>query len=260
MKITKIFTLLPILLAVIGCNIRGSYAGKYSFQLGTTEGTHAAIFMELEDTPYEGENSEIKALNAKKFNLTFDINGLSLTNSSSEETEEATNEEVSNEEESSKEKQIIDFKKLSGYYYTANEQTKAGEILHLGIELLDMIDIPPELTELILYATVSSSSIDILVPVSFDDLFFQLYWYGYRIASIEDVFDPTNILEENPDFIPLFENNKPGTHPSKEAIEAIKTYQEKRSKEKPEGYQENEDMFIKYRDFHTLNMGLKKNG
>lgn len=259
MKFPKILIAAPLLFSLIGCGSNQGYAGKYSFQLGTNEGTHAAISITLEDNPYENADEDIKQYNPKTFKLHIDINGVVIGGDSSNTSENSSSEAISSEEELLIENPFTDFSWMTGYYYTDGKQEKTGELLHLGIDILDQYTISPRLTEKIIYATVNSSEINVVIPVSFNDLFYQLYWYGYRIASLIDVIEPVNVLEENPDFAPFFVGNDIGTHPTPEAIQAIKDYQNKRYETKPEGYDDSEEIFNNYHDFHTLNMGLKKN-
>lgn len=270
MKYPKLLVTLPFLFSMVGCGGRGSYIGTYSFQLGSNEGTHTAIHLELTNDPFTTDNPELAKFNPKRFKLDFDINGFSSkevrNNSSSSEpssSESVSSENVSSEEEPSEPTidPFADFDAFQGYYYTNGEMEKTGELLHLGIDLLDIFEISPEVTELILYATVTPTEINVVIPVSLNDLYYQLYWYGYRVGSLFEAIEPVNLYEEDKSFFELaLAGNKPGTHPTKDVITAIQDYQKKREEDKPAGYQTTEKLFSNYRDFHTLNMGLKKNG
>ena len=67
--------------------------------------------------------------------------------------------------------------------------------------------IPSDFIDDVLIATYKGETIDVTVPVSLNDLMFQLYWYGF------DIFDPT---EEYP-----LEKHEKGTHPTEEDIKKI---------------------------------------
>ena len=254
----------------MGCSSNQGYVGTYAFQLGANEGTHTSISLTLTNEAYPTEDPTLQANNPKKFKLAFDINGLNsdtlfpssesepTSEPSSEQTSETSSEQTSEEQDDS-EIPFGDLSMFEGYYYTLGEQEKTGELLHLGIKLLNLVDISPIITEKILYATVNNSEINVTVPVSLKDLYYQLYWYGYRVGSLIEAMEPVNLYEEDPLFESVLAGNKPGTHPSKEAISSIAKYQKNRTATKPENYLETEMIFDTYHDFHTLNMGLKKN-
>ena len=246
----------------MGCSSNQGYVGTYAFQLGANEGTHTSISLTLTNETYPTEDPALQVNNPKKFKLAFDINGINsdtlFSSSESEPASEPSSEQTS-EEQSGSEIPFGDLSIFEGYYYTLGEQEKTGELLHLGIKLLNLVDISPIITEKILYATVNNNEINVTVPVSLKDLYYQLYWYGYRIGSLIEAVDPVNLYEEDPLFESVLAGNKPGTHPSKEAISSIVKYQKNRTATKPENYMETEAIFDNYHDFHTLNMGLKKN-
>ncbi|MCQ2742666.1 MAG: hypothetical protein MJ239_05145, partial [Bacilli bacterium] len=87
--------------------------------------------------------------------------------------------------------------------------------------------------------------INVCIPVSLNDLAFQLYWYGYRI-DIQNIFESEVPVEE----LPQDQHHQIGTHPNTEDIKAI------RETEIAKGLSVN--MFEEYRDYHTLTMGLRK--
>ena len=281
MKCPKLLLTVPFLFSIMGCGGNGSYAGTYSFQLGQKQGTHAAITITLMQDDFPTENPELQKYNPKRFTIDFDIGGITPGGNSNESTPTSetsqTNEtsqtsETSQASESSEEpgtinppssinEMLSDFTMISGYYYTNNEHVKTGEVLHLGISLLnDEYNIGPEITEKILYSTINSGELTVVIPVSFEDLFYQLYFYGYRVGSILEIIDPVNIIEEDPAMAATVGEQNIGKHPTKEQITIIQSYQTKRQNDKPEGYRNTEEKFVNYRDFHTLSMGLKKNG
>ena len=78
------------------------------------------------------------------------------------------------------------------------------------------------------------------IPVSFDDVYYQLYWYGKDIKINIEQFD-ISIVDVTPHDL--------GTHPKAEEIEAInKTFET-----------EHQGCLIStFRDFNQVKMGLIK--
>ena len=286
MKFKKLLTFIPVLaFALTACGGQRDVTGTYSFQLGTKEGTHAAIHIELTNTPYyDGQSSEVESnatsqvqpkADTKLFNLIFDIaikgklknigdlidviSTLNPTDFYDEDSSELTSSETSSAitsseqtsgESSSEENKPIT---ISGYYYLGDETEPVR--LYLGILLFDKTyEIDPQLIELLMYAVLSGDTINIYVPVSIKDLQYQLYWYGWRISTIFDLADPTDLTEENP----ALKHNPIGSHPTQEDIDYISAY-EKERKEKGES-EYGDEIFEDFRDYYTLNMGLTKNG
>lgn len=282
MKSKKMFLFTAILPLLAACTPE-SIAGTYGFQMGKETGTHFGIFLTLTDKPYE-EDAQFK-----DFNLTL---SMKFPDGNSEATSEAvfgildyfTNEngEVS----------------IPGYYQVTEELDKQkANILKIGIslnyvkekirdiykdqtgkdvdetsldELSDLADI--DLVQAAFYATYKGSTLNFYIPVSFEDVYYQLYWYGYDVQisipelfsegddSIDSGLEPTSAYhlmaedeeeDESTPGIVIVETTQHqlGTHPTKEEVEEInKTFIET-----------HKDLYFKtYRDFNNLEMGLLK--
>ena len=274
MKFPKLFIGLSLLLSLVGCSSNGgSIAGEYRFQLGPDTGTYTAIKLEMSN-----ESAGVEDIpSAKKFTLRFILSGESMdaesllaalfkdmqepkyaplmNGTSSEPTSEQPSQEATASSSVVEDKYI-----MQGYYYTDGQRLKEGEVVHLGLNVFGLFEVDPSITEKLLYATYGGDVINVVIPVSIDDLFLQLYWYGYRISTIEDLINPTSLKEEDPRFEEYLTNNGLGTHPNELQIQAFKAYQKERQINKPEGYSSGEDFYVNYRDFHTLKMGLNRNG
>ena len=140
-----------------------------------------------------------------------------------------------------------------GYYKVGDPIQGGGKQLHLGVdiddEFLDMLasllqidkqslQLTPEMTEKIIYSTIADKAVNISIPVSMDDLLFQLYWYGYDLHTEDGSFHFDNL--------PI--THAPGSHPTAEEVAVI-----------------NADATFKahhpnvtYRDYYTVTLGLIK--
>ena len=96
----------------------------------------------------------------------------------------------------------------------------------------------------IMIAVIKGKTINVTVPVSLNDLMFQLYWYGF------DLFDP---LELKP-----LEKHDHGTHPTKEEIDKINETYTAEHFDLDAFFKYQVVREIKYRDYYTLTMGLAK--
>lgn len=279
MKAKKLILLVPMLLSLAACNgSKDSIAGTYSFQLGSNEGTHAAIHLMLSDDPYSDGDLDTPA---KKFSLTFDIKGEDDGNDmfstigtiaellgGDEDTSESSSETTSSSETSSTEATSSEATtsespdvSVHGYYRMLELSLDDGSTvnyLSMGISILDEYEISPFIVEKIMYATYSDDAVTVVVPVSIKDLFYQLYWYGYRISSLSSLLNPVKLPEENP----LLKYNTVGTKPTAEQAKDIAAYQKKRQADAKEGiitnYEEGEEIYNDYFVYHTLSMGLNK--
>ncbi len=281
MKAKKLILLVPMLLSLAACNgSNDSIAGTYSFQLGSNEGTHAGIHLMLSDEFYTDGDLETPA---KKFSLTFDIKGqdegsdmfstigsiAELMGEDDEDSSESSSEvssssetssssEVTSESESSSEDPDVS---LHGYYRMLELELDDGSkvnYLSMGINVLDEYEISPFIVEKIMYATYSDDAVTVVVPVSIKDLFYQLYWYGYRISGLSSLLNPVKLPEENP----LLKYNTVGTKPTAEQAKDIAAYQKKRQEDYKAGvitnYEAGEEIYNDYFVYHTLSMGLNK--
>ena len=267
MRLPRLLLTLPLLLlSLTSCNGNGSLKGTYSFQLGSKFKTYAAIELSLTDDPFVTETGE----DTKKFSLTFESNASNKYTDIfeilsglddiviDENNPEPTGESETTSEESSSEGQKPVSITINGYYYTDDTKNKDGQVIHLGLNILDQVDINPSIIEKLIYSYISGSTITVVVPVSINDLLFQLYWYGYRAGSVIDLIEPVYFVDESPKVKEFLVDNNIGTHPSKEQIALIKEYQKERQETKPEGYVQTESTFVNYRDFYTIGIGLRK--
>lgn len=256
MKIKKVLTLTCMIPLLASCANK-SIAGKYAFQMGREKGTHFGLFLNLFDEAYNGE---AKVEDGKK--MTFAFNA-SFPAGDSEETQESINS-------------ILDFFKdpetgdftLNGYYKTNNEANEKGEPrLVIGFDFIYILQSSSEVYESItgqeisqeakdmlailnndgliqslLIATYGKEEVNAYIPVSIEDVYYQLYWYGYDIK----------VTMQGEDFnIDLVEVTKHafGTTPTKEDVDEInKTFAADH-----EGTQ-----FTTYRAFNQLKLTMIK--
>ena len=248
MKLKKLLLTLPLLFSLASCGEEPSLVGTYSFQLGASDSTHVGITFDLTDEPYES----VLVSDAKKYTLSFDIGGdvfgaLSTAASLIEETGEDQGEDG-------------DPVTISGYYTVGDYDSDGNRVLNLGVELLgEELTIPPSIMEKIMYATIAGDEINVVIPVSLEDLQYQLYWYGYRVSDISDIMSPVNLMEEDPAFFGALyaSGNGIGTYPNDTQVGLIKTYQQER-KTKASDYREAEDIFLSFHKHHTITMGFIK--
>jgi len=283
MKLNKLILLMPIMLSLTACNGgEKSYAGTYSFQLGSTGGTHAGIHLNLTDEDFPDLEEP-----AKKFSLEFDVHGdssdsnnsgagifgtlrnlgeiLKAINASTDisidgiekayDTAEAAAEDAA---KAITDQPIV----INGYYRTAPMGKETQLVMGISFDEYE-IKIDPELVEMVMFATISSEQVNVVIPVSIKDFLFQLYWYGYRVAGIESLLNPVDLLDE---YDSWHEHHAIGTHPTADDIKTIKKHQDIRHDEYVAGrdvtpkYEVGEEMYRDYFDYHTLTMGLMKDG
>ena len=218
MKKSKTLLISTVLaaLSLTSCG-KESYYGTYQFQMGKKTDAHIGIYMDL-----TGDNIEVELdgekTNMEKFNLKLSIP-----------------EQTTPEENASLVGGLLTFFEdgLFGGYKIQYIQEKDENHLTLVpvIDLNKLMEfvaektgeetssssgesssqeefvIPSDFIDDVLIATYKGEKIDVTVPVSLNDLMFQLYWYGF------DIFDPT---EEYP-----LEKHEKGTHPTEEDIKKI---------------------------------------
>ena len=228
MKIKKVLTLTCMIPLLASCG-KNSIAGRYGFQMGKEKGTHFGLFLNLYDEAYSGE---AKVSDAKR--MTFSFNA-SFPAGDSEETQEAINSVL----DFFKDPETGDFS-LNGYYKTGSELNEKGEprlivgldfiyILQSGLdvykeitgqdinqEVKDMLEILNNdgLIQSLMIATYGKEEVNAYIPVSIDDVYYQLYWYGYDVK----------VSAEGEDFnIELVETTKHafGTTPTKADVDEI---------------------------------------
>ena len=193
MKLIKkalLFTsMIPMLLS---CG-NSSIAGTYYFQLGKEQGTHFGVYLHLTDEAYiPDDNENLGGESFKKFDLDIHVHFPEADDSVAEET-------IDN---------ILGYfpNGIPGYYRLTDEKNQHGEQrIKVGIDFHDVYgtiaemykeqtgeDIPfteEDLQELndtqvvqsLLYTTYKDSTVNMYIPVSGDDVYYQLYWYGKDI-------------------------------------------------------------------------------
>lgn len=219
MKMKRTLSFIAVLPFLIGCTKKIPYVGTYVFQMGKSKGTHMGISLELRKDFYD-TNDESRG---RKFDLTIDM-------STSDNPDDFMNI-------------IQEMSPLSGYYYVDKTNKVYNENrLHIGINILGEYEIPEEITDLIFVANINSNLANFYIPVSINDLVFQLYWYGFDL-NFAELIDPES--EGGDPFVSPDGKHEVGTHPTQDDINKINEHYEK-------------DHGTKYRDFHVLKLGLTK--
>lgn len=278
MKLNKLILLTPMLLSLMACNgSKDSYAGKYSFQLGSDTGTHAGIHLTLTDEDMPNMENP-----AKKFSLEFDVSGAagagifgSLGNIGQilEAINAATDisidgiEKAYDAAEQAAESAVAEATEgpivIDGYYRIIKEEKQTRLSMGVTLEQFE-IDISEDLVEKVMFATIDSEQVNVTIPVSVKDFLFQLYWYGYRVAGLDSLLEPVDLSKEYDDWDP--ERHQIGLHPTEKEITTIKNHQNRRHDEHQAGtgptpaYEIGEELYRDYHDYHTLTMGLTKDG
>ena len=220
-KTLSFFGLLPLLVSCAG----NSYYGEYSFQMGKSKDTHIAVTLELTKEKYTSTDGEEKG---EKFSLGFDMMTSDVDDGFSELLKELT--------------------PLIGYY-KVDKKTKVNDeaSLKIGINLLGEYEVPQTITDAIFVASISSTAVNFYLPVSLEDLRYQLYWFGYdlsgdniaaAISGDEDIKDPIVLPDD--------QHHPLDVHPTKADIDKIN-----------ETYPDSHDGEL-FRDYHVLKLGLLK--
>lgn len=252
--------LAPLALASCGANRN---LGEYSFQMGKPSGAHITTSITLRndeavrsDKAYGksmtfflqanlGNKSEESDQSAESLLSDESIQSEVSADSSSEPALSSVDSSASVASSSSEEPKsfedtlyelLAEGLTLDGYYTIVDVPDKEFDQLRIGFFLDDIseitgqtIDLEPEVIEMIVYSEITPKSITLKIPVSIDDVIYQLYWYGY------DLFNFTEV-----------EPHDRNTHPTKEEIDKIN-----------ETYPDTHDGNL-YRDFYTLSLGLSK--
>ncbi len=224
-KILLPFLSVPLLLA--SCQSKG-YAGTYSFMMGKSKGSHIGASMVITNEEVRDVDNEVLG---KKFSMKIDAN---LGEAVAQDTDS---------DMASLYTIIGDGIDVDGFYNIGKNIEKDKKQLKIGFNLASLEEyigttfvIESEDLEKIFYSEIDSKSIHLYIPVSLDDLLFQLYWYG-----IDFYYDSTDTMQ-----LRITEGKETGTHPTKEEIAKInETYP-------------SEHRNSKYRDFHTLSLSLTK--
>ena len=264
MKKMRLPVLFVSLLALLTSCSEPSMAGTYGFKMGKESGTHFGLFMELSSEAFEDEQVIHDHPEAKKAALSFDV--ASNTSETLGILINLASHLIEDESDNPDDGTMV----VRGYYYKGSKVEKDGAIeLKLGLDLTKIqsliesistaleteIPIPelnPDMIEKVVYTTYSGNSLTLNIPVSFSDVFYQLYWYGidFDYNETDKIF-----TKESP-----YGKHEVGTHPTEEDVkninqtfgadhQALKDYLEVDSSELN---------LSSYRDYHTLGMGLLK--
>ena len=266
-KLALFFASVPLL---VSC-ANGSIAGTYGFQLGKDTGTHFGMFLALSDeafVPEQGDETQYEE-GLKKFDFTISVN------MGDDEGDAGTASVIDN---------ILDYFRdddgnavIPGYYKLTDETNPKGERrIKLGISFnyiaekiakaakeegdtdintddLNMLN-NAAIIQNLLCATYKDETVNIYVPVSLEDLYYQLYWYGTDLhISIDlDAEDISDLIK-----ITIVEVTKHdfGTLPTKDEVAAInQTYKQDHSNCTLPFV----DVYNEFRLFHQIKLGLSK--
>ena len=113
--------------------------------------------------------------------------------------------------------------------------------------LLGEYEVPQTITDGIFVANITGNVVNFYLPVSFEDLRYQLYWYGYDLSGENIMAAIMDDEEEVEDPIASVDGKHSlDVHPTKEQIAAIN-----------EHYPASHDG-EQFRDYHVLKLGLLK--
>ena len=218
-KLIVLFSLFPLLASCAG----NAHYGEYSFQMGKDKDTHIAVGLELTKELYDANNPD----KGEKFSISFDIKTADVEDEYSAILKEVT--------------------PLTGYYKVDKSvKVDDGNLLRIGINLLGEFEVPQTITDGIFVANITSSVVNFYLPVSFEDLRYQLYWYGYDLSG-ENIAAAIYGDEEIEDPIASVDGSHSlDVHPTEEEIAAIN-----------EHYPSTHDGEL-FRDYHVLKLGLTK--
>ena len=266
MKRLKSGLLLLLPLALCACG-DGRSETVYSFQMGKQSGAHMTASITLTEKPFIMEGV---APGSKSLTLYGQIQ-MGRKSSSQEQLSSAASEPLLSSEETSFElsseaisaatsedsavtipddmdiqEYIMNrIMELLGIGVSINGWYSIGEVgpsgrnkMKIGFDLKSVFPdieesliLGPEYIEQIVFSEYDGKTIYLAIPVSFDDVVYQLYWYGFDILD----FSTEGITE-----------HEVGTHPTAEDVAEInKVYTTKH----PDRV---------YRDFYCISMGLKK--
>ena len=234
-----------VAMTLTACNDGPNYYGDYSFQMGKKNQAHMGITMELlKDTINIEADGKMQTF--EKFNIMMELpsdegeNDVGILNMFDNGLSGGYKIDFGSGDKDPKISlyPVIDLSEggESEGDSSSSESSSSQEQFVIDSKFIDDI----------MTATYDGKVINVTVPVSLNDLMFQLYWYGF------DIFDPFN---EN---IPQHEHND---HPSEDDVRKInETYNS--------GLIPHYDLDalfkyetmkqIEYRDYHTLTMGLSK--
>ena len=256
MKKLKLFPLMLLPLVLSSCGKRG-FLGTYSFQLGRNSGTHFGVFATTTNKAYtyvDDEDNVITMPDSKVMNIRLNLGGTSVggiidllnVNDVTIKTYYSIGKKLGGDLGN-----VLNFgfniKEVlevilptpdeepdpSGIRRDGDTPSEGGENEDPAIDIPeDIFDITPEDTAKFVYSTISKTTLVFNIPVSIDDLMYQLYWYGLDLNDLEAE------LVEHP----------AGSHPTAEDVRYINEELH---------YSETHDD-KKFRDYHTLSLTLTK--
>ena len=187
-------TLALLPLALCSCTKSG-YLGVYSFQMGKNSGAHAIASMTLTNDDYLMEGDIV----GKKMTLYGEVKASGGNSSISSSTESST----STSEESTTYSDTLTAMlakgiSINGYYHIAKDLEGGKREFKIGFDLAtllkgvteDPMPLDSEIIEKFIYSEIDDKKIYLHIPVSFEDLELQLYWYGMDflwLSSLDDL-------------------------------------------------------------------------
>ena len=237
---TRYFALFALAALSLGSCGNTSLAGTYAFQMGRDKGVHGRAEMRLTDKPVYSTQDPTQLL-GNEFRFVIDVQTSESKASSSKAISEITSESVASSSAASSSGSSADFSfdkiieiayKFLGDgesmvgYYRVGEAIDSGNLLPMGFMvpdevvamIADIVEVPaeglqisPDMTEELVYSTITGKTVNLSVPVSIPDLLLQLYWYGTDIHFEEGSLRIDTL--PNP--------HKPGTHPTADEVKAI---------------------------------------
>ena len=220
-KLLVLSSLFPLLASCAN----NSYYGTYSFQMGKDKDTHIAVSLELTKERYiSSTDNQDKG---EQFSISFDMKTSDVEDAYSQILKEIT--------------------PLKGYYNVDKKvKVDEGNLLNIGINLLGEYEVPQTITDAIFVANITGNTVNFFLPVSFEDLRYQLYWYGYDLSG-ENIMEAISGEEDIEDPIASIDGRHSlDIHPTKEEIAKINEHY-------PSTHDGDE-----FRDYHVLKLGLLK--
>ena len=218
-KFIVLFSLFPLLTSCAG----NAYYGEYSFQMGKDKDTHIAVSLELSKELYDANNPD----KGEKFSISFDMKTSDVEDTYSEILKEIT--------------------PLTGFYKVDKSvKVDEGDLLRIGINFLGEYELPQSITDAIFLANVTNNIVNFYLPVSFEDLKYQIYWYGYDLNMDKIIEAITNDEDISEPILSPDGKHPLNVHPTPEQIAEIN-----------KKYPDTHDGQL-FRDYHVLKLGLTK--
>lgn len=262
----KLLLLLLFPLTLLSCANNRIY-GMYSFQMGSDKSTHFGVIVNLlnEDVSIPDEETGELTVKGKKFEF-----GMKFSEDIIPDPDDP---------DASLEQIFLYYfitlfnveadpdAGLRGYFNVGEKfvEEKGRRLLMTPVidpeEGEQPIDLPIEILEYFIVAYINKNKVDMVLPVSIDDIRYQLCWYGLYInlkeigsGDLDKII--VDLINEYPDIkMPGLEGEERfGTHPTAaQVVEMNETYE---FLFKDPGNPESDFTF---RDFNTLTIELLKN-